>query len=185
MAKIEGKEWILKLVLLGDTAVGKTSLVNQYIHSTFKEDYKSTLGVNIVKKTIKLEKIKSKVRLILWDIAGQDKYEKSRRAYYEGCVGALLVYDMTRFSSFENIEIKWHKDFKEYLKKKGSYIMIGNKNDLDDERGVSKDDALDMAKRIKALDYIETSAKDGSNVEDAFLKLVRHVLVKKGEKFEI
>ena len=104
MSQVRKGDWVLKLAVLGDAGVGKTSLVNQFVEDKFKEDYRATMGVNIVIKNIELKQIDSRVRLILWDIAGQEVYEKTRGAYYEGCAGALLVYDITRYSSFENIE---------------------------------------------------------------------------------
>ena len=167
-------QYVLKLAVLGDAGVGKTALVNQFVSASFKEDYRATLGVNIVMKTIKLEQ--ANARLILWDIAGQEQYEITRGAYYEGCVGALLVYDITRYSSFENIEIKWLTDYKKYVTKMGSLILIGNKNDLEDQRYVFKEDAKEMAKRINAIEFIETSAKTGNNVEKAFLNLVYEII---------
>lgn len=184
MSGIKKGDYVLKLAVLGDAGVGKTSLVNQFVEEKFKEDYKATMGVNIIMKTIKLEKINSNARLILWDIAGQEQYEKTRGAYYEGCAGALLVYDITRYSSFENIEYKWLTDYKKHVEKKGSYILIGNKNDLEDQRYVYKDDANKMAGRIEAIEYIETSAKTGNNVDKAFLKLVYDILSNYGVKIE-
>ena len=170
-------QWIFKLVLLGDHAVGKTSLISQYVEKKFEEDYKPTLGVSIVKTSIILEQIKSKVSLILWDIAWQEKYQKFRKFYFEGCVGALLVYDITRESTFDRIKNKWYIDFKNYVGLKNSvYLLIGNKNDLEDERNVDKDDGKNLANEINAADFIETSAKNGDNVEKAFLRLVQKVL---------
>jgi small GTP-binding protein len=176
MSGIKKGDYVLKLAVLGDAGVGKTSLVNQFVEERFKEDYKATMGVNLIMKTIKLEQINSNARLILWDIAGQEQYEKTRGAYYEGCTGALLVYDITRYSSFENIEYKWLTDYKKHVEKVGSYILIGNKNDLEDQRYVFKDDANKMAERIKAIEFIETSAKTGKNVEKAFLNLTSKIL---------
>ena len=96
----ESEEWILKLVLLGDHAVGKTSLISQYIDKTFEEDYRPTIGVNIIKKAIKIPKINTDVNLIIWDIAWHQRYERYRKFYFEGCAGALLVYDITRNPTF-------------------------------------------------------------------------------------
>ncbi|MFX0187758.1 MAG: Rab family GTPase [Candidatus Hodarchaeota archaeon] len=175
-------DYVLKLAVLGDTGVGKTSLVNQFVEERFKEDYKATMGVNLIMKTIKLEQINSNARLILWDIAGQEQYEKTRGAYYEGCAGALLVYDITRYSSFENVEYKWLTDYKNHVEKEGSYILIGNKADLEEQRYVFKDDAHNMAERIKAIEFIETSAKTGKNVEKAFLNLAYNILSNYGVK---
>ena len=179
MSKEKKKEYVLKIAILGDAGVGKTSLVNQYVSHTFKSDYRGTLGVAIIKKDVELTDINAYVRLLLWDIAGQDHYEKTRKKYYEGCTGALLVYDMTRFRSFENIENKWYDDFKNHIKSDVPYILIGNKSDLDDERVVNKDNALELASKLNAIEFLETSAKNGSNVEEAFLKLVRKIIQKR------
>ena len=160
-----------------------TSLINQYIEHSFKEDYRPTLGVNIITKDIEIEQIKSLVRLIIWDIAGQNKYEKYRKSYYEGCSGALLVYDITRQSTFNNIESKWLKDIKANLKKKCDFLLIGNKIDLKENRTVLQDQGKNMASDINACEFIETSAKYGDNVEAAFLNLVQHILNNYGVKF--
>jgi small GTP-binding protein len=99
---IKNKKVVFKVALLGDPAVGKTSLINRYTDEIFKESYQPTLGVNIVMKKLKINDIK--VQLVIWDIAGQDKYELTRKLFFEGCAGALLVYDLTRHSTFERIK---------------------------------------------------------------------------------
>ncbi len=175
------KEFVFKIVILGDAAVGKTSLINMYIEQSFSEDYKPTLGANIIRKDVNVEKINASVRLIMWDLAGQEKYNVIRSMYFQGCVGALLVYDVTRNSTFETIDSKWLKDFKKYVKKEGTYILIGNKIDLNDERVVSTEDGEKYAKEIDASDFIETSARYGENVEQAFSNLVNQILKKLGE----
>jgi Ras-related protein Rab-11A len=182
----EKEQWVLKFCLLGDHAVGKTSLISQYIDRTFEEDYKPTIGVNIIKKTIRLEQINSDVNLIIWDIAWQEKYEKYRKFYFEGCAGALLVYDITRKPTFERINSKWLLDFKNHVgKRKTSHILIGNKIDLTNERVVPNEDGVYLAKAIEAADFIETSAKFGQNVEIAFVKLVQQILGNYGVQFEL
>ncbi|MFX0188605.1 MAG: Rab family GTPase [Candidatus Hodarchaeota archaeon] len=179
-------QWIFKLVLLGDHAVGKTSLINQYVEHKFEEDYKPTIGVSIVKTSVILEKIETKVSLLLWDIAWQEKYEKYRKYYFEGCVGALLVYDITKQDSLKNIKSKWYSDFNKYTEAKNSaYLLIGNKSDLESERNVDNDDGKDLANEINAADFIETSAKYGDNVEKAFLRLVQKVLANYDVVFDI
>ncbi|TFF98157.1 MAG: GTP-binding protein [Promethearchaeota archaeon] len=170
-------KWIFKFIIIGDSCVGKTSLINRYVEKRFEEDYKPTIGVSIVKTSVILEQIKSKVSLILWDMAAQEKYQKYRKFYFEGCVGALLVYDITRQSTFNNIKPKWYNDFKKYVGLKNSvFLLIGNKNDLEDERNVNKEDGKNLANEINAADFIETSAKNGDNVEKAFLRLIQKVL---------
>jgi small GTP-binding protein len=177
----EVKEFVFKIVVLGDAAVGKTSLINMYIEQSFQEDYKPTLGANIIRKDVHVDKINANVRLIMWDLAGQEKYNVIRSMYFQGCVGALLVYDITRSSTFENINLKWLKDFQKYVKKEGTYILIGNKIDLKNERLVSTAEGEKFAKEIQASNFIETSAKYGENVEKAFENLVHQILKKLGE----
>ena len=174
------QNYILKIVILGDAGVGKTSLVNQFVSRTFKVDYRGTLGVQIIKKDVMINE-DFNVRLLLWDVAGQDHYEKARHGYYEGASGALLIYDLTRFRSFDNIEAKWLKDFRNFVKQDIPYILIGNKCDLEDDRAVKESDAAELAKSINAIELLETSAKSGENVEDAFTKLVNQILMQHGE----
>jgi len=178
----EFKEYVFKITILGQSAVGKTSLINQFTEGSFQEDYKPTLGANIVRKDVNIDKVNGKVRLIMWDLAGQEKYNVIRSMYFQGCVGSLLVYDVTRHESFSVIESKWLKDFKNYVKKEGAYILIGNKIDLDEQRVVSIEEGENLAKKIGASAFIETSAKFGKNVEEAFKNLVYQILRNYGEK---
>ncbi|MFX1386509.1 MAG: Rab family GTPase [Promethearchaeota archaeon] len=168
------REFVFKIVVLGDAAVGKTSLINQFVEGSFKEDYKPTLGANIVRKDVNLNR--TKVRLIMWDLAGQEKYRVVRSMYFQGCQGALLVYDVTRYSTFDNVNSKWLRDFKKYVKKEGAYILIGNKTDLIDQRTVTTERGKEIAHKIKASHFIETSAKLGENIEEAFILLVNQIL---------
>ena len=182
MTAEEIKEFVFKIVVLGEAAVGKTSLINQYVEYTFKEDYKPTLGANIIRKDVFIEEINSKVRLIMWDLAGQEKYNVIRSMYFQGCVGALLVYDVTRPNTFELINSKWLMDFKKFIKKEGTYILIGNKIDLSEQRVVSTADGEKLAEEIQASAFVETSAKLNQNVETAFKNLVYQVLRNHGER---
>ncbi|MFX0003008.1 MAG: Rab family GTPase [Promethearchaeota archaeon] len=168
------REFVYKIVILGDAAVGKTSLITQFVEGSFNEDYKPTLGANIVRKDVNLDN--TKVRLIMWDLAGQEKYQVVRSMYFQGCQGALLVYDVTRYSTFESINSKWLRDFKKYVKKEGVYILIGNKSDLVDQRTVTTERGREIAEKIKASHFIETSAKLGENIEEAFILLVNQIL---------
>ena len=178
MNEKEKKKWALKLAVLGDPAVGKTSLINKYIENRFEKNYQPTLGVNILTMDITLDEINAETRLILWDIAGQDKYELTRQLFFEGCHGCLLVYDISRSSTFNDIKTKWLEDFKNFARPDGVYILIGNKVDLKESRAVSFEEGNEFAKRIDASDFFETSAKYGKNVRDAFKKLAVKVLKK-------
>jgi len=161
---------------LGDTAVGKTSLVNRFVDNSFKENYAATMGVNIMTKLLELKDLQMTVRLILWDIAGQETYRQTQGHYYQGCNGALLIYDITRYSSFDNIKAKWLRDYNKFVKNNRNYILIGNKADLKEGSGIEKGKAEQLAKDIKAIDLIETSAKNGLNVNLAFTKLVEFII---------
>ncbi|MFX1442908.1 MAG: Rab family GTPase [Promethearchaeota archaeon] len=176
MSEEKVHEYILKLVLLGDPAVGKTSLINQYVDHTFKTDYQPTLGANIIAKEIKMNQIKTTTKLIIWDIAGQKTYDLSRKLFFQGCSGALFIYDITRASTFENIKDKWLQDFQKFGKTKAAFILIGNKTDLTEIRSVKKETGEKLADDINAIDFIETSAKYGENVELAFKKLINQVI---------
>ena len=182
MSTEETREYVFKIVILGDSAVGKTSLINQFVENAFEEDYKPTLGANIIRKDVMLEYLNTKVRLIVWDLAGQEKYNVVRSLYYQGCVGALLVYDITRTNTFNNIEAKWLDDFKKYVKREGVYLLIGNKSDLVNQRMISNEDGSKLAEKINASKFVETSAKLGENVDNAFKSLVSEILEKQGEQ---
>lgn len=168
------KNIILKIALLGDPAVGKTSLINRFTEESFKDDYQPTLGVNIIMKKLKIDDFN--VQLAIWDIAGQDKYELTRKLFFEGCSGALLVYDLTRNSTFDHIKFKWAIDFSNYARPDGVYVLIGNKGDLKDSITISSEKGRETAKEITASNFIETSAKSGDNVERAFEGLVSQIL---------
>lgn len=185
MTDIKERKWAIKLTVLGDPAVGKTSLIKKYVTGTFEKDYHPTLGVDITVKDIVFNEINSEARLILWDIAGQDKYELTRKMFFQGCSGSLLVYDKTRHSTYEQIALKWLEDFKNFGRTDGIYILIGNKSDLKDSIKVSTDEGKMLSEKIGAADFIETSAKYGENVEKAFRKLVSHILGKSGVKLEL
>ncbi len=162
-----------KLVVLGDEAVGKTSLIRRFIEKSFKQDYKSTIGVSILNKTYDLSDSVS-VTLNIWDLAGQAMFRNIRKTYLEGTQSAVLVYDVTRPASFENIN-HWLDELQEPMRAQSRFIvmLIGNKIDLD--RMVSFDEAKNFSKALK-IPYLETSAKTGDNVDKAFGALCYHLI---------
>ena len=178
----ELREFVFKIVILGNAAVGKTSLINRFCENQFLDDYKPTLGANIIRKDVDIDgkDVNTKIRLIMWDLAGQEKYSVIRSMYFQGCEGALLVYDVSRYNTFESIKSKWLRDFKKYIRKEGVYILIGNKTDLTDQRVVPTEKGKDLAENIEASHFLETSAKMGENIEEAFLLLVKQILSNHG-----
>ena len=176
------RDYIFKICICGDFAVGKTSLIKNYIEKTFEAEYKPTLGCDLFKKDIVIEHSSKKFhcRLVFWDIAGQEKYEHIRSLYFKGCRGALFVYDATRLDTYENIDV-WMKDFKGNVIEDTSYILLGNKIDLDNERVVSEDQGKKLAEKIGAAVFLETSEKTGEKVNDAFRSMVIAILKKAGE----
>lgn len=177
-------DFVFKISVIGDYAVGKTSLIGQFIQKKFVKEYKPTLGVNLVLKELSLPSKKGKdilCNLVLWDIAGQDKYEKVRPLYYKGCSAAMLVYDVTRVDTFQNLD-KWYKDFTENANKEALFIIVGNKNDMVDMKKVSTTQGEALKKRVNAVKFFETSAMDGTNVDEAFIDLVRVLLKQAGEQ---
>ncbi len=171
-------DYIFKIVVIGDAAVGKTSLINRFVEAKFKEDYRPTLGANLLRQNVDIEFKDKKFNcsLVLWDIAGQKRYEMIRSLYYKGCVGAFLVYDCSRLKTFENITSIWLNDLRVNVNKEISFVLIGNKMDLVDSRLVSNEQGMELANEINATEFIETSAKTGENVIDAFKSLVIEIL---------
>jgi len=164
-----GHKFIFKVVVVGDAAVGKTSLMFRFVHGTFQKDYKMTIGVNFATKMISLDN-GVKVKLSIWDTAGQERFHFLLPSYYDGSSGGLLVFDVTRRESFTNLP-KWI----DQVRGKVSNIpllLLGNKADLEDLRAVTTDEAKQFAAQ-NGLVYSETSAKDGTNVDDVFAALTQ------------
>jgi small GTP-binding protein len=176
--KVKSGEYAYKLILGGDGAVGKTSMVHRFVEGTFTKDYKSTIGTSIMKKECQFDELKSKVRFIIWDLAGQSQFKRVRQSYLANAEAGILVFDVTNLTSYENIE-SWYKEIIA-ASPKISLIMVGNKIDLEDQRIVAFEDGEKIAKKL-GLTYIETSAKTGENINDAFrmlaLQIVKNYIV--------
>jgi small GTP-binding protein len=181
-------DFVFKICLLGDAGVGKTSLVYRFIENRFSRDFKSTLGVNLLKKKIKAKTVDGTdvdVTGQIWDLGGQSAYKKLRKLYLEGSQGALLVFDITSKKSFLNLD-EWVKDLFEGRGNDIPIVLIGNKLDLADKQEVFLQDAAAYAKKLGLkLDVLLTSAATGEGVELAFHKLIELILLTKessGEK---
>ncbi|KAI7893642.1 Rab11A, rab family GTPase [Mucor mucedo] len=178
MATVEDEssyDYVFKLVVVGDSGVGKTNLLGRFVHDTFDFASKSTIGLDL---TIKNMVVKGKrVRAQIWDTAGQERYRSITKRYYRGSVGALLVYDITKRDSFSGIS-RWLNELRINEAHPDSIIMlIGNKSDLEKDRAVTQEEAMDYAKK-NGLMFMETSALDNVNVETAFETLIYNIFDK-------
>lgn len=164
------EKYTFKIVVVGDYGVGKTSLLNRYIDQKFNHDYLPTLGVNMLRK--EMVYANNKVKLMFWDIAGQELYANVREQFYEGTQGAMLVYDVTRPESFANIT-KWYKEIIDVAKTEIYCVLVGNKIDL--EKVVPTEIGKEIAEESKWL-FVETSAKEGTKIEEAFQSLIEYLI---------
>jgi len=155
-----------KIVVCGDPGVGKTSTVLRLTDNAFMRTYVPTLGVSISERLMEIGD--KHVNLILWDIAGQSKFELMRRHFYKGTDAVILIFDLTNPISFENVS-NWINDIRKYEKDLIG-IIFGNKEDLLDERKVLSEEALKIAETLN-LEYVETSALTGKNIEQSFYKI--------------
>ncbi|XP_043116414.1 ras-related protein Rab-13 isoform X1 [Puntigrus tetrazona] len=182
-------DFLFKLLLIGDSGVGKTCLIIRFAEDNFNSTYISTIGIDFKVKTIEVEG--KKVKLQVWDTAGQERFKTITTAYYRGAMGIILVYDITDEKSFENIQ-NWMKSIKEGNQTFGnltlknasagvSRMLLGNKCDIETKRKVSKEIGEKLAKE-HGIRFFETSAKSSINVEESFASLARDILLKSNKK---
>ena len=161
----------LKIVVVGDSGVGKTNLIRRFIQDDFQSNSKATVGVEFFSKSFKMNDNVFKIEI--WDTAGQERYKSITAAYYKGAKGGLVVYDVTSKTSFDNVD-NWVSEIKEKASTDMKTMMIGNKIDLKDERAVSTEEALEKAKLLE-LPLMEASALDSTNVKQAFYDLLKEM----------
>ncbi|KAI5181967.1 Ras-related protein Rab-11A [Nematocida sp. AWRm80] len=165
-------EYLYKIVLIGDSGVGKTNLLERLAHNRFNTSTKSTIGVEFDTKCFMVDG--KKIKAQIWDTAGQERYRAITSAYYRGAVGAIVVYDITRKESFENATHQWIKQLKDNADGKIAISLVGNKTDLVDRREVSLQEAREVA-QIEGLQLTETSALSDVNVKEAFQLLIERI----------
>ncbi|MFX1274324.1 MAG: Rab family GTPase [Promethearchaeota archaeon] len=166
------RKYIIKVCLLGEANVGKTSLLYRYIENKFRDNYKATLGVNLLKKDLDIEGY-GYTTVQIWDLGGQESFKSLRQLYLEGANGALVIFDMTQRNSFEKLD-EWVKSFSE-ARGQQQLLLVGNKTDLSSNIKIKNSEVKDFANKNK-MQYILTSAKTGENVENAFLELIKSIL---------
>ncbi|KAK6471458.1 ras-related protein Rab-11A [Huso huso] len=157
-------DYLFKIVLIGDSGVGKTNLLSRFTRNEFNLESKSTIGVEFATRSINVEG--KTVKAQIWDTAGQERYRAITSAYYRGAVGALLVYDIAKHLTYENGE-RWLKELRDHADSNIVIMLVGNKSDLRHLRAVPTDEARAFSEK-NGLSFIETSALDSSNVELAF-----------------
>lgn len=167
-------DFLLKIVLVGDSGVGKSNLLLRWTRDEFNPESTPTIGVEFATRTLE---IKGKVvKVHVWDTAGQEQFRALTSAYYRGAVGALIVYDITSTASFQAVS-HWLKEVKDNTSNDISCLLIGNKRDLKDSRCVTQDEGIEYGKENK-LTFMETSAKDGFRTDEAFETLIKAIVKK-------
>ena len=171
---------IFKIILIGDSGVGKSNILSRYINDTFSDSSKSTVGVELGCKIVEING--TKVKIQIWDTAGQERYKSITKSYYKGAKGALIIYDISRKESFENVN-KWIGDLKEFGEDNTCILLVGNKCDLENLRQISNDEVEKKAEQYN-IGFCEASAKTGKDVDLAFQRLIEEIS-KKLPEFDI
>ena len=171
--------YVFKVIIIGPGAVGKTSLLHRFVENKFSFRYKLTIGADFLSKIITHPKDpEATIKLQIWDIGGQDRYKFLRSSFFDGANGALIVFDLSRWHTFEELE-EWLKDLHEYAGANIPLILIGNKLDLVEKSDelYERENAQVFAKKEKTY-YVETSAKTGENVDYGFITLAKEIIRK-------
>eukprot|EP00565_Helicotheca_tamesis_P009587 CAMPEP_0185727868 /NCGR_PEP_ID=MMETSP1171-20130828/3428_1 /TAXON_ID=374046 /ORGANISM="Helicotheca tamensis, Strain CCMP826" /LENGTH=200 /DNA_ID=CAMNT_0028396509 /DNA_START=64 /DNA_END=666 /DNA_ORIENTATION=- len=171
MAQTNEYDYLLKILLIGDSNVGKTCILRQFTENYFDESPISTIGLDFRIRMIHEEGKRTK--LMVWDTAGHERFRSITAAYYRGAHGILLVYNITDRDSFDHIK-HWLSDINRYSSQHVCKVLIGNKSDLNESRQVSYDEGLEFASKL-GMEFMETSAKTAHNVENAFLNMANEI----------
>ncbi|KAI9503362.1 GTP-binding protein [Coemansia spiralis] len=164
-------DYLMKLLLIGDSGVGKSCLLLRFSDDQFTPSFITTIGIDFKIRTIELAG--KRIKLQIWDTAGQERFRTITTAYYRGAMGILLVYDVTDERSFNNIE-NWYMNVEQHASEGVNKILIGNKCDIEERRVVSKEMGQALASKFN-IQFKETSAKSNINVEEAFLELAADI----------
>eukprot|EP01017_Pseudomicrothorax_dubius_P043253 TRINITY_DN716_c0_g7_i1.p1 TRINITY_DN716_c0_g7~~TRINITY_DN716_c0_g7_i1.p1 ORF type:complete len:226 (-),score=26.83 TRINITY_DN716_c0_g7_i1:71-748(-) len=165
-------DFLFKVVLIGDSAVGKSSILIRFTDNTFTEYYKNTIGVDFKIKSLQLDN--RLVKLQIWDTAGQEQFKTITSSYYKGAHGFLLCFDLTRQKTFNNVS-KWMEEINKYVEPTLPKLLVGNKADLPEKREVQRDEVMTFA-QTHGLNYVEVSAKTGDKVDEIFRVLSKEMI---------
>nr|XP_020443857.1 ras-related protein ORAB-1-like isoform X1 [Monopterus albus] len=168
---VSSSDYLFKLLLIGDSGVGKSCLLLRFADDTYTESYISTIGVDFKIRTIDLDG--KTVKLQIWDTAGQERFRTITSSYYRGAHGIIIVYDVTEQESFNNVR-QWLDEIDRYACENISRLLVGNKSDLVSKKVVDVATAQDLASSLK-IPFLETSAKSSDNVERAFLTMASEI----------
>ncbi|CBQ71863.1 hypothetical protein NDA18_003426 [Ustilago nuda] len=171
MAAESNYDYLFKVVLIGDSGTGKSNLLSRFTRNEFSLESKSTIGVEFATRSISVDG--KTVKAQIWDTAGQERYRAITSAYYRGAVGALLVYDIAKHPTYVNVS-RWLKELRDHADSNIVIMLVGNKSDLRHLRAVPTDEAKAFAAENN-LSFIETSALDASNVEQAFQNILTEI----------
>lgn len=164
-------DYLFKLLLIGDSGVGKSCLLLRFADHTYTESYISTIGVDFKIRTIDLDG--KTIKLQIWDTAGQERFRTITSSYYRGAHGIIVVYDVTDSESYNNVK-QWLNEIERYAMENVNKLLVGNKCDLNQKRQVDFDTAKDFADKLD-IPFLETSAKAATNVEKAFLTMAAEI----------
>jgi len=177
------KKVLLKVIILGDSGVGKTSLMNQYVHKRFSNQYKATIGADFLTKEVMIDD--KLVTLQIWDTAGQERFQSLGVAFYRGADSCVLVYDVTDAKSFDNLE-SWMDEFLVHAAPRNAdtfpFVVLGNKADMASKRQVSVAKAKAWCNSKGDIPHFETSAKEALNVEQAFHTIAKNALQQESQQ---
>mmetsp|Transcript_41283 Transcript_41283/g.74422 ORF Transcript_41283/g.74422 Transcript_41283/m.74422 type:complete len:214 (-) Transcript_41283:177-818(-) len=177
-SKSKDYDYLFKLVLIGDSGVGKSCLLLRFADDAFTESYISTIGVDFRFRTVKMDK--KTVKLQIWDTAGQERFRTITSAYYRGADGIIMVYDTTSSDSFDHVN-DWLKEVNRYASEGTCKLLVGNKCDRTADRAVTTEQAKEFADDL-GVAFLETSAKTAKNVEEAFLTMAGELIKQREAK---
>jgi len=164
-------EYLFKLLLIGNSGVGKSCILMRYADNSFTENFFNTIGVDFKIKTISLND--QVIKMQIWDTAGQDRFRTLTSSYYRGAHGIIIVYDVTNKDSFDNVR-QWMTEIEKFASESVNKLLVGNKSDLEEQREVTSEEGMELAKKFD-IPFLEVSAKNSTHVDDTFKTMASEI----------